>query len=88
MGKEWDEEAIIKIALHLCPKSMLNGPCGGQRNGKCEVGGWKNDCAWILIYDRLKAQGNLDLFKKFRSERDYRLSSSPRYITREQKETV
>ena len=33
-----------------CAKSLLNGPCGGQVKGKCEAGGWKNDCAWILIY--------------------------------------
>jgi hypothetical protein len=86
-------ECIIHFTGAVCPitrcaKSMLNGPCGGQNNGKCEVGGWKNDCAWILIYDRLKAQGKLDLFKKFRSQRDHRLSNAPRYITRERKETT
>ncbi|HEY4675154.1 MAG TPA: methylenetetrahydrofolate reductase C-terminal domain-containing protein, partial [Candidatus Bathyarchaeia archaeon] len=32
-----------------CAKSLLNGPCGGQSKGKCEVGGWKKDCAWVLI---------------------------------------
>ncbi|MFX0066988.1 MAG: methylenetetrahydrofolate reductase C-terminal domain-containing protein [Candidatus Hermodarchaeota archaeon] len=29
-----------------CPKSMLNGPCGGISDSKCEVGGYKRDCAW------------------------------------------
>lgn len=42
-----------------CAKQLLNGPCGGQAKGKCEVGGWKNDCAWILIYNRLKSKGQL-----------------------------
>jgi len=41
-----------------CAKSMLNGPCGGSQNGKCEVS--KDiDCAWHLIYERLKLQGRL-----------------------------
>lgn len=86
-------ECIIHETGAVCPitrcaKSMLNGPCGGQTNGKCEVGGWKNDCAWVLIYDRLKTQGKLDLLRKFRPPRDNRLSNSPRYMTRERKETA
>lgn len=64
-----------------CAKGLLNGPCGGQADGKCEVGGWKNDCAWVLIYKRLKARGRLDLFLKFRPPRDYRASQSPRETT-------
>lgn len=63
-----------------CAKSLLNGPCGGQTRGKCEVGGWKNDCAWILIYNRLKERNSLDLFTKFRPPRDYRVSEHPRQI--------
>ena len=35
-----------------CAKSLVNGPCGGQKNGKCEVNP-ENDCAWIKIYKRL-----------------------------------
>ena len=42
-----------------CSKSLLNGPCGGARNGKCEVS-QDTDCGWQLIYDRLKAIGQLD----------------------------
>jgi len=63
-----------------CAKSLLNGPCGGQAGGKCEVGGWKNDCAWVLIYNRLKEKNKLDLFKKFRIPRDYRISEHPREL--------
>ena len=63
-----------------CAKSLLNGPCGGQTEGKCEVGGWKNDCAWILIYKRLKERNRLDLFTKFRIPRDYRISEHPREL--------
>lgn len=63
-----------------CAKSLLNGPCGGQAEGKCEVGGWKNDCAWVLIYNRLKERNKLDLFTKFRIPRDYRVSEHPREL--------
>ena len=63
-----------------CAKSLLNGPCGGQTEGKCEVGGGKNDCAWILIYKRLKERNKLDLFTKFRIPRDYRISEHPREL--------
>jgi hypothetical protein len=63
-----------------CAKSLLNGPCGGQAKGKCEVGGWKNDCAWVLIYNRLKDRNRLDLFTKFRPPKDYRVSGHPREL--------
>ena len=38
-----------------CAKNQRNGPCGGTRQGKCEVG--EKDCIWALAYDRLKAYG-------------------------------
>ncbi len=63
-----------------CAKSLLNGPCGGQASGKCEVGGWKKDCAWVLIYNRLKESNRLDSFTKFRIPRDYRISEHPREL--------
>lgn len=66
-----------------CAKSLLNGPCGGQSKGKCEVGGWKNDCAWVLIYNRLKERNQLDSFTKFRIPRDFRISEHPREISSE-----
>jgi len=46
-----------------CPKSMLNGPCGGSNNGKCEVNK-EMDCVWILIINQLKKKGKTDLLKK------------------------
>jgi len=63
-----------------CAKSLLNGPCGGQAKGKCEVGGWKKDCAWVLIYNRLKERNKLDSFTKFRVPRDFRISEHPREL--------
>ena len=42
----------------LCPKGMLNGPCGGTRDGRCETDPDK-DCVWTLIYQRLERTGRL-----------------------------
>jgi hypothetical protein len=39
-----------------CAKRVLNGPCGGSTNGKCEIS--KDvDCAWQLIVARLESLG-------------------------------
>ena len=60
-----------------CPKGLLNGPCGGAVDGKCEVDG-VNNCAWIEIYDRLKTLGRLELLDAMVAYRDSRDSSKPR----------
>ena len=44
-----------------CSKSLLNGQCGGAKNGKCEVDP-NHDCAWEKIYRRLEKQGRLEEF--------------------------
>ena len=41
-----------------CSKGLVNGQCGGAKNGKCEVSPDK-DCAWEKIQKRLEAQGRL-----------------------------
>ena len=42
-----------------CPKSMLNGPCGGSKNGKCEIS--KDlECIWEAIYKKLKEKNELE----------------------------
>jgi len=45
--------------LTLCAKGLLNGPCGGAKDGKCEAD-TNRDCGWVLIYERLKALGRLE----------------------------
>jgi len=55
-----------------CTKGLLNGACGGSKNGKCELDPEK-DCTWILIYERLKEQGKLEFLKEFHPPRDYQL---------------
>lgn len=39
-----------------CAKNQRNGPCGGTRDGKCEVADF--ECIWSRAYDRLKSEGN------------------------------
>jgi len=63
--------------ITACAKGLLNGPCGGSNDGKCEVDPEK-DCAWILIYERLKALGRLDLMLRYQPPRDFRKAQSPR----------
>ncbi len=68
-----------------CAKSLVNGPCGGQKGGKCEVNP-ENNCAWIDIYYRLEALGQLDKLRKKRKDKDYKNFAYPRRISiREEK---
>lgn len=45
-----------------CAKSLLNGQCGGAKNGKCEADPSK-DCAWEQIERRLEKLGRLEEFR-------------------------
>ena len=62
-----------------CAKSLVNGPCGGQKNGKCEVNP-ENDCAWIQIYKRLEQLGQLDKLSMTRPDKGYEKVAYPRTI--------
>lgn len=63
-----------------CAKSLVNGPCGGQKNGKCEVNP-DNDCAWIKIYERLVEIGQEDKICAVRADKGYAAFSYPRKIS-------
>jgi ferredoxin len=67
-----------------CAKKLLNGPCGGSRNGKCEVSA-DTDCAWQLIIERLKALGQMDNLKIYLPPKNWctSLASGPRKLIRE-----
>jgi hypothetical protein len=65
--------------ITACHKGLLNGPCGGTNNGKCEVDKEK-DCAWTLIYNRLKEQGRLDAMRKYQPPKNYQVVPRPRII--------
>jgi ferredoxin len=63
--------------MTICAKSLVSGPCGGSKNGKCEASQEK-DCAWVLIYNRMKKQGRLDeLRKRIAPLKDYAAQNHP-----------
>lgn len=66
--------------ITTCAKSLMNGPCGGMVKGKCEVGNYERDCGWVLIYERLKEIGRLDLFSKLRDPVDWSESGHQREV--------
>lgn len=53
-----------------CHKGLINGPCGGTNQGKCEIDKNK-DCAWTLIYNRLEELGRLDLMRPLQKPRNF-----------------
>jgi hypothetical protein len=53
-----------------CHKGLVNGPCGGTNNGKCEIDSLK-DCVWTLIYNRLEDLGRLDSMRKLQPPRNH-----------------
>ena len=62
--------------ITMCAKSLVNGPCGGYKDGKCETSSERN-CAWIMIYDRLAKQGKLDKMREISTLKDYSVQSHP-----------
>ena len=56
-----------------CTKSLLNGACGGAKEGKCELDP-ERDCGWNLIYEQLEKLNKLDMLKEYRPPRDYQLT--------------
>ena len=67
---QWQEmcsgcgDCVLDRTFGICPiarcsKSILNGPCGGSKDGKCEINP-ETDCGWIKIVERAQALGKLD----------------------------
>jgi hypothetical protein len=73
--------------ITLCAKSLVNGPCGGAINGKCEVDR-NRDCGWQLIYDRLKALGRLNDMDKYATPKNNSRWSRPRSLNVSEKEAT
>ncbi|MBA7712313.1 hypothetical protein ES703_121287 [subsurface metagenome] len=77
-------ECVIGQYAGICPmtqcyKGLLSGPCGGSKGGKCEQEP-EHDCAWILIYERLKKLGMLDKLKAVAPPKDYSKMKRPRQL--------
>lgn len=80
---------ILDKTAGLCPiarcsKELLNGPCGGSVNGKCEIS--KDvDCVWQLIIDRLGRLNRLDMLEEIFPVKDWSPAGhgGPRKMIRE-----
>jgi len=75
-------ECMLAITGGICPitrcaKGLVNGPCGGVKNGKCEIDS-DLDCGWLAIYERLKELGKLSAIKKRRPPKDNSKNKKPR----------
>ena len=86
----WDErcaacgECRLEETGGICPitrctKGILNGPCAGTKNGKCEAN-QDMDCAWILIYNRLERLGQLEKMRRYYPARNFRVIARPKRI--------
>ena len=69
----------------VCAKGLINGACGGAKNGKCEVSP-ENDCAWIMIYEKLKELDQLENMVEMRPMKDYSKQNNPRHLNLKKKE--
>lgn len=67
-----------------CSKRLLNGPCGGSSGGKCEISS-EVDCAWHIIWEKIKALGMEERYEEVVSAKDWRTGrgGGPRTIIRE-----
>jgi hypothetical protein len=68
-------DCILDVTGAICPvarchKGILNGPCGGTNEGKCEVDPEK-DCAWTLIYQQLEKEGKLSKMKEYQPPKNW-----------------
>jgi hypothetical protein len=67
-----------------CPKGLLNGPCGGQDKGKCEVNR-EIDCVWVLIYDELKKRKKLASLREITPPKDRSKKIMPQLLIIDEK---
>jgi len=83
---EWKEaerclecgDCMLEFTGGLCPiarcsKHLLNGPCGGSQDGKCEVN-QDIPCVWQQIIDRLAKLGQLDKLEKLVTPKNWSVS--------------
>jgi len=86
----WDERCAacgdcrLEDTAGICPitrctKGILNGPCAGTKNGKCEANK-DMDCAWVLIYKRLERLGQLEKMRRYYPHRNFRTIPRPKRI--------
>lgn len=91
----WEERCqacgncILDLTGGICPvtrcaKQLMNGPCGGSQDGRCEVDD-ETPCAWQLIWERMDRLGMIERLMEVQPPRDWSTSrdGGPRRITRD-----
>lgn len=73
------EETAGICPITRCTKGILNGPCAGTKNGKCEANK-DMDCAWVLIYKRLERLQQLEKMRRYYPLRNFRTIPRPKRI--------
>lgn len=68
-------DCMLHMTGGLCPvarcsKTLMNGPCGGTNNGKCEISS-EVDCVWFLIVQRMTELGKLEQLLEVRPPRNW-----------------
>lgn len=83
-------DCVLHLTGGICPrtrcsKGLMNGPCGGSEGAMCEVDPENIECAWNLIYNRLKELNMLDRMMTIEPPRDWSTShdGGPRRLIRE-----
>jgi ferredoxin len=83
-------DCVLDLTAGICPrtrcsKGLMNGPCGGSENGKCEVDPENIECGWNLIYQRLKSLNMLDRLMDIQPPQDWSKThdGGPRRLIRE-----
>ena len=71
-------DCVLEYTGGICPvarcaKMLMNGPCGGVQDGKCEVSP-DVPCAWHLIIERLTKLGRLDRMDRVVAPKDWSVS--------------
>ncbi len=74
-------ECILTETAGICPvtvcaKGLLNGPCGGMQEGRCETDP-EAECAWNQIYQRLQNQGKVENLRTYVAQKDFSRNLKP-----------
>jgi len=67
-----------------CPKGLLNGPCGGTNEGKCEISP-DAECAWVRIYNRMKRLNKLEEMMEAVKPKDWSAHRKPMNLNAREK---
>jgi methylenetetrahydrofolate reductase (NADPH) len=67
------------VCPQTCPKQLRNGPCGGTRDGWCEVVP-DQPCVWVSVYDRAREAGRVDSLKTYVPPPDRQLQGTSSWI--------